>query len=72
MLDVIGKYQELPNSERMIYRVGRRGGAYRSTDDLKRDPVAYEKIENLIRGLESKGGKEEVENFITGLVDQYI
>ena len=72
MLDVIRKYQELPDSERLVFRVGRRGGAYRSTDDLKRDPVAYEKIENLIRGLEAKGGKREVEQFITGLVDQYI
>lgn len=72
MLDVIKKYQELPDSERLIYRVGRRGGAYRSTDDLKRDPVAYEKIKNLVRDLETKGGEEEIEKFITGLVDQYI
>jgi radical SAM superfamily enzyme YgiQ (UPF0313 family) len=72
MLDVIRKYQELPDSERLIYRVGRRGGAYRSTDDLKRDPVAYEKIKNLVKDLEAKGGKEEIEKFITGLVDQYI
>jgi len=72
MLDVIRKYQELPDSERLIYRVGRRGGAYRSTDDLKRDPVAYEKIKNLVSDLEAKGGKEEIEKFITGLVDQYI
>jgi radical SAM superfamily enzyme YgiQ (UPF0313 family) len=72
MLEVIRKYQELPDSERMIYRVGRRGGAYRSTDDLKRDPEAYEKIKNLVKDLEAKGGKEEIEKFITGLVDQYI
>ena len=72
MLDVIRRYEELPDSDRLIYRVGRRGGAYRSTDDLKRDPVTYEKIRNLIRDLEAKGGEEEVERFITGLVDQYI
>jgi biotin synthase-like enzyme len=72
MLGVIKKYQELPDSERLIYRVGRRGGAYRSTDDLRRDPVAYEKIKNLVRDLEAKGGEEEIEKFITGLVDQYI
>lgn len=72
MLEVIRKYQELPDSERLIYRVGRRGGAYRSTDDLKRDPVAYEKIKNLVRDLEAKGGKREIERFITDLVDQYI
>ena len=72
MLEVIRKYQELPDSERLIYRVGRRGGAYRSTDDLKRDPVAYEKIKNLVKDLKAKGGMKEIEKFITGLVDQYI
>jgi radical SAM superfamily enzyme YgiQ (UPF0313 family) len=72
MLKVIEKYQELPDSERIIYRVGRRGGAYRSTDDLRRDPVTYEKIKGLVNDLEAKGGMKEVEKFITDLVDQYI
>ena len=72
MLDVIRGYQGLPDNERVIYRVGRRGGAYRSTDDLKRDPVTYGKIETLVKDLEAKGGMEEVERFISGLVDQYV
>jgi hypothetical protein len=72
MLDLISRYQELPASERLIYRVGRRGGAYRSTEDLRRDPVTYGKIENLIRELKAKGGIEAVESFIQGMVDQYI
>ena len=72
MLEVIRKYQELPEKERLIYRVGRRGGAYRSTDDLKRDPVTYKKIENLIKDIESKKGPQGVEEFITELVDRYI
>ncbi|MFH1351628.1 MAG: radical SAM protein [Pseudomonadota bacterium] len=72
MLNVISKYQGLTDSERMIYRLGRRGGAYRSTDDLKSDPALYQKIERLIKDLEEKGGMGEVENFIAGLVDQYI
>ncbi len=72
MLNVIRKYQELPDSERLIYCVGRRGGTYRSTDDLKRDPVTYEKIKSLIQDLEAKGGAEEVEKFITEMVDRYV
>jgi len=72
MLDVISKYRGLTDSERMIYRLGRRGGAYRSTDDLKSDIALYQKIERLIKDLEEKGGRDEVENFITGLADQYI
>jgi hypothetical protein len=72
MLEVIRKYQRLPDSERLIYRVGRRGGAYRSTEDLNLDPATYQKIRNLIRELQAKGGEEEVERFITDMVDQYV
>jgi histone acetyltransferase (RNA polymerase elongator complex component) len=72
MIEVVDKYQKLPDSERLIYRVGRRGGAYRSTDDLKGDPATYRKIKNLILELQTKGGVEEVERFITGMVDQYV
>lgn len=72
MVEVIARYQEMPDSERLVYRLGRRGGAYRSTEDVKRDPATYRKISDLIRELEAKGGKEEVERFITGMVDQYV
>ena len=72
MLDVIRKYRELPETERLIYRVGRRGGAYGSTDDLKRDSETYEKIKDLVMGIKAKGGIRGVEEFITEMVDKYI
>ena len=72
MLDVIRKYRELPETERLIYRVGRRGGAYGSTDDLKRDSETYEKIKDLVMGIKAKGGIRGVEEFITEMVDRYI
>jgi hypothetical protein len=72
MLDVVRAYQELPESERLIYRVGRRGGAYRSTDDLKHDPVTYEKIKNLMQEVKTKEGTQGVEKFITDMVDRYV
>jgi hypothetical protein len=72
MLEVITTYQAMPDEERLIYRVGRRGGAYRSTEDVKRDPATYRKISALIQELRARGGKEEVERFITGMVDQYV
>ena len=72
MLDVVRDYQELPESERLIYRVGRRGGAYRSTDDLKHDPVTYEKIKNLMQEVKTKEGTQGVEKFIADMVDRYI
>ena len=72
MLKVIRDYQALPDDERLIYRVGRRGGAYRSTQDLKRDPVTYEKLKNLVMSMEEKGGMESVEKFIIEMVDRYV
>ncbi|MDZ7699339.1 MAG: radical SAM protein [Deltaproteobacteria bacterium] len=72
MLRVIERYQNLPDSERMIYRIGRRGGAYRSTDDLANDPVTYQKIKSLLNDLQAKEGSEGVERFITETVDRYV
>ena len=72
MLKAIRDYQALPDDERLIYRVGRRGGAYRSTQDLKRDPVTYEKLKNLVMSMEEKGGMESVEKFIVEMVDRYV
>ncbi len=72
MLGVIQEYQMLPDRERLIYRVGRRGGAYRSVSDLKRDPVTYDKISDLIQDLMARGGKTAVEQFVTEVVDQYV
>ncbi|MBW1704737.1 MAG: radical SAM protein [Deltaproteobacteria bacterium] len=72
ILEVIRKYQELPETDRLIYRVGRRGGAYGSTDDLQRDPETYEKIKDLVIGVKAKGGVRGVDEFITEIVDRYI
>ncbi|MDB9822886.1 radical SAM protein [Deltaproteobacteria bacterium] len=72
MLQVIKGYQDLTDRDRLIYRIGRRGGAYQSTDDLVRDPATREKIENLIGELKAEKGEEGIEAFISGLVDQYI
>ena len=72
MLAVIQSYQDLPETDRLIYRTGRRGGAYRSIDDLKHDPATYQKIKTLIQTLEQKEGPQGVEKMITEMVDRYI
>ena len=72
MLNVIASYQTLSDQDRMIYRTGRRGGTYRSIDDLHTDPATYHKIQNLIADIREKEGKTGVETFITGLADRYI
>jgi hypothetical protein len=72
MLDVITAYQAMPEEDRLIYRVGRRGGAFRSTRDLQKDPATRRKIENLIAEIRRKEGPQGVETFITDMVDQFI
>jgi radical SAM superfamily enzyme YgiQ (UPF0313 family) len=72
LLEVIKKYQALPDTERLIYRAGRRGGVYRSIDDLQRDRETYQKIRHLIEDIQEKKGNEGVENLITQMVDRYI
>ncbi|KPJ78307.1 MAG: coproporphyrinogen III oxidase [Deltaproteobacteria bacterium SG8_13] len=72
MLAVVQAYLDLPDTDRLIYRMGRRGGAYRSTDDLKTDPATYRKIKSLLTELEAEGGQQGVEKFITEMVDRYI
>ena len=72
MLEVIDKYRNLTDWERVIYRVGRRGGAYRSTDDLERDPATRQKIENVIQEVMKDGGEEGIDRFISEMVDQYV
>ena len=72
MLAVIRTYLELPNSERLIYRIGRRGGAYRSTDDLHRDPSSYDKIRRLVEEVKDQGGEDGLEAFISELADRNV
>jgi radical SAM superfamily enzyme len=72
MLAVIQSYRDLSQTDRLIYRAGRRGGAYRSTDDLKRDPATYQKIKNLIQTVAQTEGPQGVEKMITEMVDRYV
>lgn len=71
MLEIIKKYQELPDSERLMYRIGRRAGLYASTDDLYRDQINYNKIKRLASELATKG-PAETERFINDMANQYI
>jgi hypothetical protein len=72
MLAVIQSYRDLSETDRLIYRVGRRGGAYRSIEDLKRDAATYQKIETLVQEIVEEKGPDGVEKMITEMVDRYI
>jgi len=67
MLDVVDEYLGLPDEERLIYRVGRRGGVYRSIRDLEEKPDTYAKIRNFVAS-----GAENVETYLREMADQYI
>ena len=71
MLQIIKKYQQLPDDQRLIYRIGRRGGLYSSTDDLLGDQTHYEKVKKLAADLAEKG-PDETERFIEEIANQYI
>ncbi|MEA3231721.1 MAG: radical SAM protein, partial [Thermodesulfobacteriota bacterium] len=72
ILAVIEEYQALSDTDRLVYRAGRRGGTYRSIKDLKLDPVTYGKIKNMVEQVRVEKGVEGVEAFITEMVDRYI
>jgi len=72
MLNVIRKYQELDDTDRLIFRTGRRGGTYTSTKDLETDPETYQKIRNLVEQLQQSEGSQGVEKFLSEMVDRYI
>ncbi len=70
MLSVADRYLALPEKERLIYKVGRWGGVYRSLDDLK-DTVLRAKIEQVIHqwNVETSGQLDEM---VKEMADQYI
>lgn len=70
MLAVIDEYLKLPEDERLLFRLGRRGAAVRTVDDLK-EPHLRARLERARRELEAETGKD-LESLITELGDQYI
>jgi hypothetical protein len=72
MLEAVRAYQCLPEPDRLVFRVGRRGGAFRSASDLARDPATCRKIRSLIDEVKRKEGLEGVERMIAEMVDQSI
>lgn len=70
MLAVIDRYLALSPEERLLFRLGRRGGALRSLDELI-DPMTRQRLRSAMHDLISKTGGD-VEKLITELGDQYI
>ncbi len=70
MLAVIDRYLALPEEERLLFRLGRRGGALRTLEDVN-DPVMRQRLRLAMSDLATQTG-DDVEQIITELGDQYI
>jgi radical SAM superfamily enzyme YgiQ (UPF0313 family) len=70
MLDVIDRYFALADEQRLVYRMGRRAGFYRSLDDLN-DELAYARLRKAIREMEEKE-PGSVEKQLSLLLENYI
>jgi histone acetyltransferase (RNA polymerase elongator complex component) len=72
MLEAIRAYQQLSDAERLVYRVGRRGGAFRSVDDFRADTETRQKLAAMIERIRTDEGPEGIERFISEMADRYI
>ena len=70
MLAVIDRYLALPSEEKLLFRLGRRGGGLRSIDELA-NPITRQKLQSAMSDLTLETGGD-VEKLITELADQYI
>lgn len=70
MLGVIDRYLSLPDEERLLFRLGRRGGALRSLEELE-DFQVRQRLQSAMHDLASQTGGD-IEKLITDLGDQYI
>ena len=64
ILSVIDRYLALNEEQRLVYRMGRRAGIYRGTDDLA-DVATYARIERAIREMEEQGRVGRTAPFFT-------
>lgn len=77
ILNLIDRYLALPDSERLLFRLGRRMGCYRNLDDLA-DPDLREQVSRIIEGFtappeaEQDSASGKVERAIYRLMESYI
>jgi len=70
MVAVMDRYLALPGEEKLLFRLGRRGGGLRSLDDLN-DPRTRQRLQLAMNELTSETDGD-LEKLIKELADQYI
>jgi hypothetical protein len=63
LLGVIDSYLDLPEEDRLLFQLGRRGGALRSVDDLTRSPATRQRL---------LAAKIQIEKEVPGGIPQYL
>jgi len=69
IIAVIDRYFSFPEEKRLIYRLGRRIGAWRKLEDLA-DLETYSKLKAIIDG--NAGNKSKLEEDISRIMDNYV
>ena len=70
MLDVLERYFSLSEEQRLVFRLGRRGGIYRRLADLS-DKSAYEDLKNIADHFEAMGNGS-LEKHLSTVMNRYI
>ena len=70
LLAIVDRFFSLSREDRLIFRLGRRRGAYRTMDDLD-DKGAYDALKSIMEQYETKE-KGSLDKHLSMLVHQYI
>jgi hypothetical protein len=70
MLDVLERYFSLSEEQRLVFRLGRRGGIYRRLADLS-EKSAYEELKNIVDHFETMGNGS-LEKHLSTVMNGYI
>ena len=70
LLEIIDGYFSLPEDERLVYRIGRRIGAYRGLTDLS-DEGMYKKVKSIIDQY-SRQDRDQIDNDLLKIMNGYI
>lgn len=70
LLEIIDGFFSLPDDERLVYRIGRRMGAYRGLADLS-DEGMYKKVKSIIDQYSSQD-RNQLDNELLKIMNRYI
>ena len=70
LLGIIDRYFSLPDDERLVYRIGRRIGAYRGLADLS-DEGMYKKVRSIIDQYRNQD-RDQLDNDLLKIMNRYI